>query len=42
MTVAEFESKCPGCGDLIYEGEDIHRVDGEWVCDSCAENAGVE
>lgn len=33
---ARFAGKCPGCGDRIEEGEDIHLTgDGVWVCSGC-------
>lgn len=36
---ARFSNKCPGCGDPIIEGEDVHLTDGGWVCTRCAERA---
>lgn len=43
MIVAEFDSKCPGCGEpIVGELDEIGRVDGEWVCGSCVQDAGGE
>lgn len=36
---AQFDSRCPGCGDQIHEGDLIRLVDGEWLCETCAEDA---
>lgn len=38
-TKAEFDSKrCPGgCDQPIFKGEQIGLVEGQWVCQSCAE-----
>lgn len=27
---------CDDCGMLVDEG-DVHRIDGDWLCESCAE-----
>lgn len=36
--IAEYESKCPACGELIREGDEIERDDdGEWVHEDCAD-----
>lgn len=33
---AEFESKCPACGDMIVEGDEIVKnEDGDWVHLDC-------
>lgn len=42
MIVAEFSQKCSGCGEEIGEGDRIGRVDGDWVCEACVEDAGGE
>lgn len=42
MITAEHDSKCPGCGEPIAEGDQIGRVDGDWVCESCVDDAGGE
>lgn len=42
MIVAGFDSRCPGCGEQIWEGDEIGLVDGEWVCETCTEDAGGE
>lgn len=36
---ARFGSKCPGCGDPIMVGEDVHLTDAGWACTSCARRA---
>lgn len=36
---ARHSGKCPGCGDPIIEGEDIHLTDHGWVCTSCKARA---
>lgn len=42
MIEARYGGKCPGCGERIEEGDSIGVVDGEWVCESCVEDAGGE
>jgi len=39
---ARYRTKCPGCSETIEEGDPIGRVDGEWVCEDCADGAGGE
>lgn len=34
---ARYAGKCPGCGDPVVVGEDVHLTDGGWVCTSCKE-----
>lgn len=34
---ARHETKCPACGDVIHEGDQIRLVDDEWVHAECAE-----
>lgn len=36
---SRFSGKCPGCGDPIVEGEDIHLTDAGWVCTDCSKRA---
>lgn len=36
---ARFDAKCPGCGDRIHVGEDVHLTDHGWVCTSCSREA---
>lgn len=42
MIRATFDSMCPGCGNVIEEGDEIGRLDGEWCCEVCVEDAGGE
>lgn len=42
MITAQYETKCPGCGEWIEYGESIGRVDGEWICQPCVDDAGGE
>ncbi len=42
MISARYDGKCPGCGEQICEGDRIGRVDGDWVCENCVEDAGGE
>ncbi len=39
MTTARHDSKCPGCGEMIREGDDIFRIEDEWACARCKEEA---
>lgn len=32
---SRFRAKCPGCGDMVEEGEDITLADVGWVCGGC-------
>jgi hypothetical protein len=42
-TIARFASKCKGgCGNEIYEGELLKKVDDDWVCTDCWETAEEE
>jgi hypothetical protein len=36
---SRFGGKCPGCGELIVVGEDVHLTDVGWVCTRCKEAA---
>lgn len=40
MITAGYASRCPDCDGPILEGDDIGLVEGEWVCESCVEDAG--
>ena len=42
MISAKWASKCPGCGELIEEGDRIGRVEGDWCCEVCVEDNGGE
>ena len=42
MIPARFWKRCPGCDELIEEGDLIGIVDGEWVCAACVHDAGGE
>ena len=42
MIEANWPMKCPGCGERVLEGDTIGKVDDEWVCESCVEDAGGE
>lgn len=43
MIVAQFDSKCPGCGEpIVGELDAVGRVEGEWCCEACVENTGGE
>lgn len=33
---ARFDSECPVCDGAIYAGEPITGMDGDWVCEDCA------
>lgn len=37
--IAAYDSKCPGCGEPIAEGDEIalDEDDEIWVCEDCAE-----
>jgi len=37
---SHFDSACNSCGDMIFEGDDCFAVDGQFVCESCAEANG--
>jgi hypothetical protein len=39
---AGFESACACCGEWIIEGEAIGKLDGEWCCQVCIDEAGGE
>jgi hypothetical protein len=37
-TLAKFDQECPGCGwDIEEDLDTVFKVDGEWVCEECAE-----
>lgn len=36
---AQYDGKCPGCGGDIERGDRIAKVEGDWVCDVCLEEA---
>lgn len=38
-TKSKWDSRCSGCGEQIYEGDEIYKVDEYWVCRTCAESA---
>lgn len=42
MIAANYRKKCPGCGEQIEEGDQIGKVDGDWVCADCVEECGGE
>jgi formylmethanofuran dehydrogenase subunit E len=42
VIAARFTAKCPGCGERIHEDDQIGRVDGDWVCEACVDEAGGE
>ena len=42
MITAGYETRCPGCGWLIREGDSIGLVDGEWCCEDCCEDMGED
>jgi hypothetical protein len=35
---ADYESRCGVCDEMIYEGDEIARTDGEWCHADCAED----
>lgn len=37
---ARFDSTCNSCGDPIHEGDLTYAVDGQFVCQNCAEVNG--
>ena len=37
---AHFDSNCQSCGDDIWENDNVFVVDGQFVCPSCAKEAG--
>jgi hypothetical protein len=41
MMQAGFNGTC-ACGAQIVEGDDIGKVDGEWVCVDCIESMGED
>lgn len=41
MIEARFAKTCD-CGEQILEGDDIGKVDGEWVCADCVDDNGGE
>jgi hypothetical protein len=41
MIPARYSGKCAGCGEAIAEGELIGRVDGDWVCETCVDDAAA-
>jgi hypothetical protein len=36
---AQYKSQCPGCSYWITPGKTITLIEGEWVCNDCAEDA---
>lgn len=38
---SSFESDCLGCGDRIFEGDDMYAHDGQFMCKECADGEGV-
>jgi len=34
----QFNSECQQCGDEVEEGELMFAIDGQFVCDVCAES----
>ncbi len=39
---AAYEGRCALCDDRIHDGDEIVRVDDEWVHAQCAEDEGEE
>lgn len=37
---ARFDSDCQSCGDTVEEGELMFAVDGQFICEECAEEGG--
>lgn len=37
---SRFDSTCNSCGETVYEGDDMYAVDGQFVCQKCAEENG--
>ena len=37
---AQFDSTCNSCGAEIFDGDDVYAVDGDFVCEDCAEENG--
>ena len=35
VTIAEYESRCPGCRSRISRGDPIHKTDEGWLCEEC-------
>ena len=34
---ATYESRCPVCDEMIYEGDEIENHEGEWMHAVCAD-----
>lgn len=32
------DQKCPGCDELVHEGESLVPVDGQLLCEGCADS----
>ena len=39
---AAFDSECGGCDDMIYEGDEIRRFEGQAMHSECAESEAEE
>lgn len=35
--ITRFDSRCGSCGDIVYEGDEMFAVDGEFICRDCAD-----
>jgi hypothetical protein len=42
VITAGFDSRCPGCGEQIGEGDPIGLVDGDWCCGGCVDEHGED
>lgn len=42
-TLAKFDGSCPGCSWYLEQDNDlVFKVDGEWFCVECAQEAVAE
>ena len=38
---ANFDSTCQDCGDTVAEGDQMFAHEGQFICESCAENSDL-